>query len=374
MMSCHNLLNSLLVEIEGEGSRSVDQIRQLYDYYRVPEPEDPPDIRCGIRETAPQLDEVLGIPEKHYGRDGDQFVVQNGPNFLCVDRDWQQYEMSPSPGWEPYKTVYLVEFELRRRLLAEQRALIHASAVQFEGQTILFPAWRSAGKTNTLFSLLFAGGDYLSDDRVWVDETGEVLGYPCTVNRGNEQVESFSELEEGDKDVTDRVRDFVDDQVDPSRSLFDKGVSFLNQSLLEEDRVFRSIDEMVPGTDFIERQQVDAVVLLRAAPERSHVAVEEVPGDPLAKALRAIHHYEWNGQLEEYFMAFDSLFPDEDRSGTFDRVVAEEEHIFRTLLDSVPTYVARIPRETDWESTGIRSEVVEEFSDLAQAPEHSPIQ
>lgn len=372
-MSYYNIADTLLVEVEGEGSRSVDQIHQMYENYRTTDPTARPHIWCGLHDEIPHPPEVLGYPRDHFGRDGEWFVVRKRSNFLRVDRDWQRFQMNPTPGWDPYRTMYLIEFELRRQLLAEQLALVHASAVHFEGQTILFPSWRCAGKTNTLLSLLFAGGDYLADDRIWVGETGEARGFPCAVNVGDAQLNSFSEIDAGEKELKEKVSGFIDEQVDPSRSIVDKGVSSLNKNLLGEKRLFRSLEEMVPDSAYIDRENVDAVVLLRAAPEQDDVTIEKVPGDHLVASLRAIHHHEWNALIEEYVTAFDSLFPGENRTATFDHLRAEEERILSSLVGSVPTYLARVPRTMDWEGAGIRTQVVQEFGDLAHTIEHSPV-
>jgi hypothetical protein len=360
----HNILDTMVVEIAGDSGRSVDQLRRMYDRYRTKQPPREPDIRCTLTEDEPQPDEVLGYPRDHYGRDGDAFVVRSGSNYLLTDPDWQQFTMNRSPGWEPFRTVYLIELELRQRLLNQGRALIHASGVQFEGQTFLFPAWRSAGKTNTLLSLLLAGGDYLSDDRLWVDADGPVRGYPTPVNVGSEQMDSFHELEEGsDGGWEDRVEEFIDERVDPSRSFFDKGVSYLANRYFSE-RSFRDLQSLVPDAEYVDEATADAVVLLRAAPEQDEVSVEQLSPSQVARALRTIHHYEWNGQLEEYAMATDSLFPEADRMETFEAVRSEEFQLQQRFLESTPTFVARIPRTRHWETDGIRMQVVDAFDDL----------
>ncbi|WP_128224664.1 hypothetical protein [Halobacteriaceae bacterium SHR40] len=336
----------------------------MYDRFRVEEPNRTPDICCVLSDEKPQSDEVLGHPRDNYGRDGNNFVVQSGSNYLVTDPDWQEFAMNRSPGWEPFKTVYMIEFELRRRLLENRQALIHASGVQFEGQTILFPAWRSAGKTNTLLSLLFAGGDYLSDDRLWVDEDGSVQGYPTPVNVGTEQLESFTELETPEEKLDEKVENFVDAKIDPSRSFFDKVASYLASQYIDSERTFQDLHSMVPGAKYVDKASVDAVVLLRAAPKQARVNVEQIPTSQVVRALRTIHHYEWNEQLEEYAMATDSLFPAADRTEVFESIRTEEAQVQRQFLQSTPTLIARIPRTRIWEADGIRTQITDAFSDL----------
>ena len=371
----HNILDTLLVEINGESGRAVDQLRQMYRRYRVEDLDRTPDVRCFLSESEPQPDQVLSYPQNHYARDGHSFVVQRGPNYVVTDPGWQQFVMNRSPGWEPYRTTYMIEFELRRRLLDDRQALIHASGVQYEGQTILFPAWRCAGKTNTLFSLLLDGGNYLSDDRLWVGEDGAVQGFPTPVDIGPEQRESFPALDTVDDDWEQRVEHFIDARVTPSRSFPEKLMAYLTNQFASHDRTFRDLESLVPGAEYVDEATADAVVLLRAAPKRESVSVEELPASQVAKSLRAIHHYEWNGQLEEYAMATDSLFPSADRTDTFETVRSAEEEIQTAFLESTPTYIARLPRTQVWNTTGITTQVRETFRNLvSDTATEQPIQ
>lgn len=371
----HRLPADILVEIQGEGGRALDEVRRMYGHYTVNKPEAEPDIHCRFISETPNPSSVLGQPQSYYGRDGDRFVVRTGTNFLTIDPEWSDIRVSP--GWEPYRVVYIIELAVRQRLVEAGEALIHGACARFEGKTLLFPSWRGAGKTNTMLSLLTAGGDYLSDDRVWVDDSGNVRGHPTPTAPHIQQLESFPQLHQSDETPRERLINLIKANTDPTRSFPERALRYATDRYLDTlDRDFQNISDVVPGAEWIPEGEVDAVVLLQAAPRNQHVEVEKLSAKDLASALRAIHDYEWNAMLREYATTFDSLFSGHNRTGALTEVTEAEEKVLDGLSTSLPTYVANIPRTNDWRESGVSDEVVERLGRLelpeAQQPEASP--
>ncbi|MGM0718238.1 MAG: hypothetical protein ACQET5_13950, partial [Halobacteriota archaeon] len=160
-----DFFGSVLLEVRGDGGRSTQQFYTMFDHFEVENPEREPDIVVERTTEEPEPDAVLGDPSDHYGWTGDRFVVRNGSNFMTVEPGWDHIYVSPN--WEPFLATYPVEFRIRQELVKEDRALVHASGIELNGETTLFPAWRGGGKTNTLLSMLREGAGYLSDDRLW---------------------------------------------------------------------------------------------------------------------------------------------------------------------------------------------------------------
>lgn len=356
----HRFPGSLTVELRGEGGRSIDEVRRMYERYAVDELDGEADVRCTMDERRPNPTKVLGSPSQHFGREDDRFVIRSGNTFLSTDADWSDIHVSPN--WEPFHLVYPIEFAVRERLAETGRALVHGACVEFEGQTLLFPAWRGGGKTNTTFSLLTNGGNFLSDDRVWVNGEGNVWGHPMPTAPHTQQFDSFPALRKKNETLRDRLSNFIEANVDHTRSFPEKAaVAFKNRFLTDIERELRDITDVVSGTQWIPEAETDAVILLQAAPRNRHVAVEELSPEDLSDDLRAIHDFEWNALLRKYFTTFDSLFPGQNRTGDLQQVIEAEEAVFADLARSVPTFQADIPRENDWRSTGIIDEVIEKL-------------
>jgi hypothetical protein len=357
-----DFFGSVLLEVRGDGGRSTQQFHTMFDQFAVDDPEREPDVVVERTTEEPDLDAVLGDPSDHYGWSGDRFVVRNGSNFMTVEPGWDHIYVSPN--WEPFLATYPVEFRIRQELAKEGRTLVHASGVELAGETTLFPAWRGGGKTNTLLSLLREGAAYLSDDRLWVGADGTALGYPLSVNLQPYNVRSFPEIEVGHDDLRDYVRDrvsqFIEVNVNSGESVAHKGIKFLNTTYLEENgREFTKVPEMFPNTEHVAESPVDNVVALRAAPNASHVSVEEVSTEQMVTEVTAIGYYEWNEVLEEYFRAYDTLCPGPSFTDQLEAVIDAEEEALRQLFEDVDTYQVSVPRSSDWGEDGIDRAIVD---------------
>ncbi|EJN58749.1 hypothetical protein HSB1_32270 [Halogranum salarium B-1] len=375
LMSYYNFFNTYLVEVRGDEGRSVNQHHRMYDHFLETSPDREPDLVIEMTTQKPNPDTVLGTPKSYYGREGDRFVVRKGSNYMSVNADWSH--MWVSPNWEPFNVVYPLEYELRKRFVDDGYALVHASGVQWNGNTFIFPAWRSAGKTNTLLSLLGSGGDYLADDRLWVNADGSVRGYPLGVNMQPHNLESFGHVTERDEDekqtFKQRVAGFVNKHADQTRSTLDEGAIFLTKRFLTESgRTFTSLSEVLPGSKFVDSADADGVVVLRAAPTQDTISIDEITSDDALTETVTISDYEWNGLLREYFYAFDTLFPEFDKTTEFESVLEAERRIFADLFSTVPTYRAFVPRTRDWVETGIADDLRSSLSELNPPLEATP--
>jgi hypothetical protein len=364
-----DFFGSVLLEVRGDGGRSTQQFYTMFDHFEVEDPDREPDIVVERTTEEPELDAVLGDPSDHYGWTGDRFVVRNGSNFMAVEPGWDHIYVSPN--WEPFLATYPVEFRIRQELVKEDRALVHASGIELNGETTLFPAWRGGGKTNTLLSLLREGAGYLSDDRLWVGADGTALGYPLSVNLQPYNIRSFPEIETGHDDIQDYLKDevgqFIEVNVNAGDSVVHKAVNFLNDRYLQESgREFSDVSEVFPGSKHVPESTVDNVVALRAAPNEDHVSIEEMSAERMVTEVEAISYYEWNEVLEEYFHAYDALCPGPSFVDQLEDVIEAEEEAFRQLFEDVDTYQAWIPRTADWGEDGIDQEVVDRIESLSR--------
>lgn len=367
---CYEFFGDLSVEVVGNGGRTSDQYSQMYDEFRVPSSDHEPDVV--IEETTRDVDPdvVLGNPDDHYGWTGDRFVVRNNDDYMAVEPGWAHIEVTP--GFEPFYSIYPLEFEIRKRMVERDTALMHASGVRFDGETTLFPAWRSAGKTNTLLSLLRKEADFLSDDRLWVGADGSVTGYPLGMTFHPHNVESFPEIElEPEHDtLQDRVRyelhEFIDERFDRSGPLPEKGIAYMNETYLGGDnrRDFVKASSLYPTANFVEESTVDHFVFLEAAPNARTVSAEPIPVEEAMAAIAAICNFEWDGRLREYFHAYDSLVGAGEMVDTLEEVIRQERAVFRELFENVSTYRARIPRESHWTDRGLDEDVVDMVASL----------
>lgn len=364
----YEFFDEFLLEVRGGGDRTTKQVRKMYDYFSVSVPDRAPDVVVERTTDGIDPDVVLGDPDDYYGWTGDRFVVNSGGDYMATTPGWEH--ITVTADWEPFYVIYPIEYALRRRAVDQGMALIHASGLRFGGQTTLFPAWRGAGKTNTLLTLLSEGAEYLSDDRLWVSD-GSARGYPLAMNLQPYNLESFPEIELTYETAKKRARHdlnrYLDERLDPGRSLAEKVITYIKQSYLESPhRHMDGIDTLFPGAAFLEESSVDNVVFLQAAPKARTVTTEPISTETALSSASAISFFEWDRRLREYLSAYDALVPGGAAVETHDRIVEAERDIFRTLFDDVETYRARVPRETDWKEEGIDKAILEMVSSLSE--------
>lgn len=364
----YDFFGAVLLEVRGDGGRSTEQFYTMYDHFEVENPDREPDIVVQRTTEEIESETVLGDPSDHYGWTGERFVVRDGSEYMAVEPGWDHIYVTPD--WEPFYAIYPVEFRIRQAMVEEGRALIHASGVELNGETTLFPAWRGGGKTNTLLSLLRAGAGFLSDDRLWVGTDRKAVGYPLSVNLQPYNIDSFPELGVEHDDVVDHLRyeagEYIDAKFDSPKTLPTKAISFFNQKFVQEGgRSFTDVADLFPDSEYVEESTVDNVVVLRAAPTTDHVVVEEMSAEETISEVTAISYYEWDERLEEYFRAYDALCPGPSAAEQLQDVIEAEERVFRDLFDDVDTYRAWIPRAADWDAKGLDREVVDAIESLS---------
>lgn len=360
--SYYDFFGDLLLEVRGSGGRSTDQFRSMYGYFEVPVPVRSPDVVVEQTTDDLVLERAFGGPNDQYGWTGDRFVVRHGSEYMAVRPGWDHIWVTPN--FEPYYATYPVEFRLRQKLATEGRALVHASGVERDGRAVVFPAWRSAGKTNTLLSLLREGDGFLADDRLWMGTDGTVRGYPLALNVHRRNVQSFPEVEVESAGIERRIRGWIDshvqDRFGDGRSVPEKAISFLSEQFVASSgRDFVDVETLFPTTRYVEEAPVADVVLLSSAPNATSVSIQPITAREMSAAVAAIDHYEWNQRLGGYFRAYDALVEQGSAVDELTRVVEMEHQVLRDLFERVGTYRLEIPRESDWHSTGIDRAVVD---------------
>lgn len=95
------------------------------------------------------------------------------------------------------------------KLIEEQKALIHASSIEYEGKGFLFGSWGGVGKTTSLLKLLLTtDANFLSDDMSIIDTDGRLYLNPKPLHIYPYNWEGFPELKEivySSRDTIDRL-------------------------------------------------------------------------------------------------------------------------------------------------------------------------
>lgn len=347
------------VRISG-GGKAYDALSEYYQSYTTTSAQGESDFSCTVKSFSPEPEVAVGDPNLYYGRDSDRFVVENTSSTMSLSEDWNDVICTPETSKN--SVAYLLEYEMRKQYAELGRGLVHASGVTVDGSTLIFPAWRHTGKTNLMLNLLQEyGGNYISDDRLWVHKDGQVSGYNLPVNMMPYNVKTFAGLSSFSRRerLAAKASNTARWVAHSGDGLVPKAASFLNIFYLEPAAGKRiMIDELLPETSYKQRTDTDAVVLLQTAPEDDAVGLEETTASEVYKSIVAASHYEWNKELEEFCRVFDSLFDGEDRLSEHRDLLDSENDVFESFLDRVPVFKLTIPREEQWVEKGIGKQAV----------------
>jgi hypothetical protein len=279
----------------------------------------------------PEIDSILGSPEKFYAETANQFLSVRYGETVSISPD--RSKIWCSPGAPPDFVRLLAEWMLRRKLLDQRFAMIHASGVKYEGQTIVFPAWRHTGKTNTMLTLLEEGASYISDDRLFVSDDGRIRGYPTDLHLMSYNYRSFPEI--APNTFSSKVRSFISEKVNKMTqshsSKISKGLNLVNEAVVARND-WRDVTNVFPETETIFKDKLDQIVLLRTTSDPTP-HIEKLSKEKLSASLSSINHREWDLDLIEISAAYHSLIDDDTLLGEIEDGIEQQRE--RYLLMSV---------------------------------------
>lgn len=355
-----NFFDEYYITVDGKDKLSKE-LRQYYDHLCTEEPVQDPDLRVVEWDSKPSPNVLLGEPESYYGRDGNRFIIKQHHNHVSINTSWDTIWASPDTS--RYFISILIEFELRRHLSQNGFALVHASGIELDGRVLVFPAWRHTGKTNTMLSLIQDGGGYLSDDRVWIHESGSVLGYPLPVNMLPYNFESFPDLLEISKieRIRSKIANNLDSRFTMERSIIDKVVIFITRYYIEAGLgEVMQLQDLLPNCEFIREAQIDELVFLRTEKE-ADISVRNINKQAAFTELVTVSDYEWNSTLREYCQAYDTLFEKGNKSDNLNQLINREKNIFKNVLEETEIRRLGLPREEDWLENNVTKRVRDAF-------------
>lgn len=355
------------VELAGDGGMKGSLVNTYRSFEIGGDRSVQPDVTFVFEPVSGRSTHILGKRRKHFGRRGENFIIKDGGDMISIRSDFSRFRCSPTrPNWHVPR---LLEGEIRKRAIDQGLAMIHASGVIFHGKTILMPAWRHTGKTNTMLNLLTRGADVLSDDRLFVDASGTARSYHLPINMLPYNFRSFPELQSSS---VQRVRGLLSQKLDQliadGNSDFAGGLDLINNAYLKPKSKYIHVSEAFPEHHFEGETDVDVLLLLQTTtggPDA--IDVERVDGAALASVLSNISLFEWNSLLDELYSAFDTLFPktasQRERLHELER---REDEVFDRLARDVPTYKLTVPREDIWRED-TKAEIVSNIESLVSS-------
>ena len=334
------------ISLEGRG-KVYNRIKSTFDPFESDSVVDiDVEITTNEHVKEPKVDSILGGPEEFYANSDDEFVFIRYGEPVIVSNDFNTIRCSPDAP--PDFVRLLVEYQLRLKLLEMGWSLIHASGVRYNGETIVFPAWRHTGKTNTMLTFLQNGASYLSDDRLFIREDGKVGGYPTDLHLMSYNYQSFPDLAPDSlvSEARSLMSHKINDITKSRSSIVSKGINLANEVVIAEDH-WVSVDEKFPNAEIVLKDELDKIVLLRTT-SADKPYIETVAGNSLTDSLSSINYREWDLDLLEIGMASKSLIDDINQHGPVMSMIEDQKKIFQSVANEVDTAILHVPREEQW--------------------------
>lgn len=348
-MSHYRFFDEFTIKTEGEG-KAIGLLQDSWSFFETEQNHSPNLIIKSVDQiVSDDNSAILGGLRENYSQSGGYLVEGYYGEKIAVDFHENTILLTKNVTDTTYLRT-LAEYFLRKYLIeSHSMVMVHASAASFEGTAFVFPAWRHAGKTNTVLTLLEQGGGYLADDRLFVNNKGEAFAFPTPLHLSNYNYAPFSGMVEESK--TDEYRSklsyHINRYTDKRSSTFMRGVNLLSRTLLTNP-VEEPIHELLPSTDIITKSEVERIMVLENV-ESSDVKITNIDRKKFCREMEAINYLEWDKEIEERTMVHDALARDE-------RLVSKElrgfldsqSEIFGEIYDNTDVVKLQLPREEAW--------------------------
>jgi len=249
-------------------------------------------------------------------------------------------------GFDPLNILLLLENLLRYKFVLKEAVLIHASAVSYHGQGIIFPAWANTGKTNLLLQFLKDGANYISDDFAIIREDGLIYGYPRRLQLFDYNFSEFPQLAVT-LDRSARL-DFVKQKL--STKLLKKWtrIPLLTRLLKRVKRkssealhIRAPAKELFPDVEIDGSRRIDKIFFLVRAHSQI-IEIErmapEVLANKMVPCLSFERHYPY-----DYRLLYKFAYPMKENK-LLDKVEQMEGDIISRAIKNSHIYCVRLPR------------------------------
>lgn len=354
-----------VIEITGSGSLA-HELKSYYDGISVDSTKTGIDIKCEVGELDLNPDKILGKPMNYYGRNGDWFLILDKYKKIRVNKDFSHIHFSPEvPRAWAFK---LLEYFVRKKLAHDGLTLIHASGAKVGDTTIVFPAWRHTGKTNTLISLIEKyNADYLSDDRLWLGKDGTTYGFPLPINLQPYNYNAFPTIDTPTKfyDQRYRLSNKIRSNTSDTGSFFSQALYFANEFYISPPSQKIQIEDLYDDVDFVKESTLDVLVCLQTVESNSNtVELTKTTQHKATMYLQSISDYEWNSMIREHMNAFNLLFNEKEALSGLDELVQNEREIWADVVNQTDVYILTVPREENWRKQNLSNKVVDELDPI----------
>lgn len=136
--------------------------------------------------------ENIGIPmNDNLSITEDSYCVRNFTSVCSITPDRIIVDGDPS---HDFFEDQILQPTMNRLFVSKGWCISHCSAVTYNGNTIVFPAFGGAGKTGLMLEFMDAGANYIADDHLLLGKDGRCVLYPRHIHLLEYNFRMFPEL------------------------------------------------------------------------------------------------------------------------------------------------------------------------------------
>lgn len=306
--------------------------------------ENQPDIEVRVLETMP--DEAVRYIELHrYGYSKSGFVIlTKGAKpkkvLIPLENIGDTCVISCEKG---ANSVPMLQEITHLSAINKGFLPLHASAFNYDGQTIIASAWPQGGKTSLLFAFSTHGANYISDDWTYLDAEHQAYGIPLPITVRAWQLEQLPQLKEqigSNKQLKLQTLKGLRSVADVfTQSALPKSVSKISAKLssgLDERANVTVAPERLFGNDFSAKGGAVTAVLLTISHDSPNIEIESVPSQTGLAQLAQMQMHEWEGILGAY-EAYHAAMP-EKQNAFLETLPQRLNELIQTRLKDLPVY------------------------------------
>ncbi|WP_141464486.1 hypothetical protein [Salinadaptatus halalkaliphilus] len=362
-MTTFRFLDQYNVEITGQGELH-SSLEEYYNRISINTSKDI-DLHCHIRDDIGNAEKILGDPRSFYGKSDGAFIHKSDLGSFKIDQNRDYIEIGNDTAL--HLAFKIIEYQVRKNLAENDICMVHASSVKFNNTTVLFPAWRHTGKTNTLLSLLKnRKASYLSDDRLWVSKDCTAHGFPLPINiepYNNSMVnESARSLADINRFKLSRV---IESRTHKKETFIEKALYFFNEFYITPDAKKIMLEELFNECSHTSSSPIDFLIFLQSHNHNDdRPYMEKISSDQAARYLSSINEYEWNSYIRSICSSSDLLFNRDSDKTDLHQLEETENKVFGRICHELPTYVLFLPQKQDWHEDNLSSRVIEKIESV----------
>jgi hypothetical protein len=286
-----------------------------------------------------------------YLRKNNKFIIGKNNQWLVFDglkKINDQKEIIASENISKKDINLFLDLLIRIKILKANLILIHASCVSKKNQAILIPASKKMGKTTLCLKFIENKYNFLSDDKVWINNKGVVFSYPRYIVLKDTNALLFQNFLS--KNYIRKLK---------FKKLLLKKLNFLNNALsvklinkiIKTQAKYFYIEKIYPRTSIPQKSAISKVIYLEKL-NIDKYKLDIINKKQAIRLVTKINNNEWNSDLLKIASVHDVLFQNYPswRKELFDLLKAEKE-ILNKSFNKKAIFHLKIPTDDnklDW--------------------------